>query len=348
MVINEVNDGLQNEDVVFEIDSEVKKEFLEKQLKSTRSFYAYVLKRADEFEAQLDKKIYDFNIEDRDEMLTVQFKNKNKWTFQSALSPLKTYVDFCISKSLVRHNENRFMTILPSDYDDYVSDQAKNSSYIPLSESREFQKRLANDQDKLIIELSSLGVRGRTEKGNTLEEFVNLKVKDIKWNTKELHLIKNNGEQRYINVDDYTLDLLKRVINQTFYVSNNGLKTKKNDLGEFEKTNRGRAISPTEYVFRVPGKNRKGKVAYQFFTSRIQRMQKWLEAPYLNSSNLYFSAILDYAKNMLEEKKAKGEKAELTREEYIRINERFEFGENGEKYVFKTRDLVKMHFGNGE
>jgi len=348
VVINEVNDGLQNEEVVFEVDSEVKKEFLEKQLKSTRSFYAYVLKRADEFEEQIGKKIYDFNIEDRDEMLTVQFKNKNKWTFQSALSPLKTYVDFCISKSLVRHNENRFTTILPADYDDYVNDQAKESSYIPISESREFQKRLANDQDKLIIELSSLGVRGRTEKGNTLEEFVNLKEKDINWRTKELHLTKNNGEQRYIEVDDYTLDLLKRVLNQTFYVSNNGFKSKKNDLGVYERTERGRGINPTEYVFRVPGKTKFGKVNYQFFTSRIQRMQTWLEAPYLTSSNLYFSAILDHAKKKIDEKIAKGEKGELTREDYIRINERFEFGENGEKYVFKTRDLVKMHFGNGE
>jgi len=348
MSINEVNEELQDEEVVFEVDSEVKKEFLENQLKSTRSFYTYVLKRADEFETQVGKKIYDFNIEDRDEMLTVQFKNKNKWTFQSALSPLKTYVDFCISKSLVRHNENRFMTILPADYKDYINDQAQCNSYIPLSKSRELQKRLKNDQDKLIIELSSLSVRGRTEKGNTLEELVNLKVKDIKWKTKELYLTKNNGEQRYIETDDYTLGLLKRVINQTFYVSNNGLKSKKNEDGIYEETNRGRAISPTEYVFRVPGKNRLGKVDYQFFTSRIQRMQGWLEAPYLTSSNLYFSAILDYAKEKMDEKKAKGEKCELTREDYIQINERFEFGENGEKYVFKTRDLVKMYFGNGE
>ena len=343
------NESQTEEILVFEVDPEVKEEFLEKQMKSTRSYYRYILQLADDFEVKLGKSIYDFNTEERDELLIVQYKNKNIFAFQSVLSPLKTYVDFCISpKNLVKHNENRFATILTSNYNEYINPQAQEGSYIPISESRELQKQLANDQDKLIIELSSLGVRGRTEKGNTLEELVNLKVKDIKWKTKELYLTKNNGEIRYIDVDDYTLDLLKRVINQTFYVSNNGLKTKKNDSGEYEKTNRGRAISPTEYVFRVPGKNREGKVAYQFFTSRIQRMQGWLETPYLTSSNLYFSAILDYAKEKIEEKKAKGEKGELTRDDCIKINERFEFGENGEKYAFKTKDLVKMYFGNGE
>jgi len=329
-------------EVIFEVDSEVKKEFLEKQLKSTRSFYTYVLKRADEFEAKIGKKMYDFNIEDRDEMLIVQYKNKNIWTFQSALSPLKTYVDFCISKSLVRHNENRFTTILPVDYNDYINDQAKENSYIPLSECREFQKQLANYQDRLIIELLGLGARGRTEKGNTLEELVNLMVKDVKWKTKELRLIKNNSEFRYIDVDDYTLELIKNTINETFYVSNNGLKTKKNDDGIYEKTTRGRTINPSEYVFRVPGKTKHGKADYQLFASRIQRMQKWLDKPYLTASNLYFSAIVDYAKRL------KDEKGELTRKDYIKINKRFDFGKNGEEYIFKTKELVSMYLDNGE
>jgi len=336
-----INDELQNEEIlVFEVDPEVKEEFLEKQMKSTRSYYRYILQLADDFEVKLGKPIYNFNTEERDELLIVQYKNKNKFAFQTVLSPLKTYVDFCISpKNLVRHNENRFSTILTSNYKDYI--KAKENYFIPLSESREFQSKLKNYQDRLILELSSLGVRGRTEKGNTLEELVNLKEEDIKWEKKRIYLTKNNvGEKRWIKVDDYTLDLIKKVIDQDFYVANNGLKTKPNDDGIYETTDRGRIINPSEYVFRTPGKNKHGKVDYQFFASRIQRIQKWLKNPYISISNLYFSAIIEYAK---EEKKKKGE---LTKEDYIRINERFEFGENGEKYLFKTKELIATYLDN--
>jgi len=334
------NDESQTEDkLVFEVDPEVKEEFLEKQMKSTRGYYRYVLQLADDFEVKLGKPIYNFNTEERDELLIVQYKNKNTFAFQTVLSPLKTYVDFCISpKNLVKHNENRFAIILTSNYKEYINVQAKENSYIPLSESRELQSKLKNYQDRLILELLSLGVRGRTEKGNTLEELVNLKEEDIKWEKKRIYLTKNNvGEKRWIEVDDYTLDLIKKVIDQKFYVANNGLKTKPNDEGIYEPTDRGRVINPSEYVFRTPGKNKYGKVDYQFFASRIQRMQKWLKNSYISTSNLYFSAIIEYAKG---EKKKKGE---LTKEDYIKINERFEFGENGEKYLFKTKELIATY-----
>lgn len=332
------NSQNETKEAVFQVDPLVKKEFLENQLESTRSYYSYVLELADQFEKKLGKPIYDFNIEERDELLIVQFKNKNTWAFQSVLSPLKTYVDYCISpKNLVRHRENRFAAILPSNYKKYINDQAQENSYIPLLECRKLQQKLVNKQDKLIIELLGLGVRGRTEKGNTLEEMVNLKVSDVKWKEKVLVLTRNDGEIRYIEVDDYTLDLIQKTIDSTFYVANNGLKKKPNENGIYEKTERGRVINPTDYVFRIPGKNKYGKTDYQLFASRIQRIQKWIEKPYLTISNLYFSSIIDYAK------KLKEEKGELTREDYIRINERFDFGSNGEKYVFKTKEMINMY-----
>ena len=332
-----INDESQTEEkLIFEVDPEVKEEFLEKQLKSTRSYYRYILQLADDFEVKLGKPIYNFNTEERDELLIVQYKNKNKFAFQTVLSPLKTYVDFCISpKNLVKHNENRFAIILTSNYKEYINAQAKENSYISLSESREFQSQLRNYQDRLILELLSLGVRGRTEKGNTLEELVNLKEEDIKWEKKRIYLTKNNvGEKRWIKVDDYTLDLIKKVIDQDFYVANNGLKTKPNDDGIYETTDRGRIINKTEYVFRIPGKNKHSKVDYQFFASRIQRFQKWLENQYISVSNLYFSAIIEFAKNL------KAEKGNLTKDDYIKINERFEFGADGEKYLFKVKQLI--------
>ena len=333
----DTNDGFQEDEAKFEVDAEYKEEFLEKQLKSTRGFYRYVLKKADEFEVKKEMKIYEFDLDTVDELLNVQYKNKNTFAFQTILSPLRTYVDFCIGKSLVRNNQNRFSTILKSQYEKYVNLQAKENSYISQNEIRTWQNGLVNYQDKLIIELLSLGVRGRTEKGNTLEELINLKVQDVKFNEHLIYLINNDGELRYLNVDNFTLDLIQKTIETGYYIFGNGLKGKPNKEGVYEKTEKGFPINSTEYVFRTPGKNKFGKTDYQLFANRIQRIQKWIEKPYLTISNLYFSALISYAKKL---KLAKGE---LTKNDYININERFQFGDTGEKYIYKTREIVESY-----
>lgn len=315
----------------FVVDNEVKHEFLDRQKKSTKKFYGYILLRVDEFEQELGKKVYDFNIEDRDELLLVKFKNTTVWAFQTNLSCLKNYVDFCIGKNLVRHNENRFSAILPKDYENYVSNQAIDNFYMSKAEVKELEGKLLNSQDQLILELLGCwGVRGRTEKGNTLEEMINLRVKDVKPDDKLIYLYNNDGEFRYIEVDDYAINLIQKTIDEDFYIFNNGYEMKRNSA-------QGRPINETEYVFRLPGKNKFSKVDDQFFTRRIQHMQKWLERPYLTISNLYFSAMIDYAKQLKEQH------GELTKEDYIKINERFQYGETGEKYWYKTRDMVKMY-----
>jgi len=334
------NNGLQTEEVLFEVDAQVKKEFLDTLKKSTRIFYSYVLKLADEFEQTIGKSIYNFNIEERDELLLVKFKNRSAGAFKSNLTPLKKYVDFCIApKNIVKHYENRFSAILTKDYEKYVNFQAMENAYTPKSVVRELEELLINEQDQLILELLSWGLRGRTEKENTLEDLTNLKVKDVNWDDKVLHLIDNDGQDRHIEVDDYTLDLIKKTINKGFYYFNNGLQKGKNEFGEYDKTEKGFQINETEYVFRVPGKNKSGKVNHQFFEGRMSRIKKWIEKPYITISSLYFSSIIDYAK------KLKDEKGELTKDDYISINEIFAYGDDGEKYWYKTQDLINMYIG---
>jgi len=338
MLAEKINgDGLEENEVEFEVDADYKLEFLDTLKNSTRKFYSYILKLADEYEKEIEKPIYNFSISDRDEMLIVKYKNKNTFSFQSTLSPLKNYIDFCISKNLVKHFENRFSAVLPNDYRNYINIQAMENSYISKTKVRELENLLVNEQDKLIIELLSWGVRGRTEKGNTLEELINLKVSDIKYEEKLIYLTNNDGEIRYLDVDDFTLDLIKRTINKGFYLFNNGLKGKKNSEGIYEKTDKGFQINETEYVFRIPGKNKYGQIDHQLIANRIQRIQKYTQTPYLNISSLYFSSMIDEAK------KIKAKNGILTKEDYIAINQKFAYGENGEIYLHKIKSIMSPY-----
>lgn len=327
---------LKEKGIVFQVDNELKHEFLDKQKKTTKGFYTYILKRADEYEAEIGKKIYDFNIEERDDFLIVKFKNGSKNVFQSTLSPLKKYLNFCIAKNIVKHNENRFTTILVKDYDNYINIQARGNIYISKSEVRELQKQLINPQDRLILELLTWGIRGRTEIGNTHEELINLKVNDIDYQNKAITLTNNDGEIRLVYIDDYTLDLIKQVIAQQDYVCSNGKISAKSK----SRSSRILPVNKTQYVFRTPGKNRFGRVDHQLFDRKVQLMRKWLEKPYLSIGNLYDSAMIDEAKRIKEEK------GELTRDDYIRINEKFQYGDTKERqtlYWVKTSELVNPY-----
>lgn len=318
--------------IVFEVDNEVKQDFLDRQTKGTKKSYCYVLEKVDEFEKEIGKNIYDINIEERDEFLLTKFKNKTRRAVRSTLSALKGYVNFCRTKHLVRTNENRFDAIL--DYDNYINVQAQENMYISKVKNRELQQKLTNSTDRLILELPSWGIRGRTQKGNTHEELINLRVKDIDSINKALTIINNDGEIKVVYVDDYTIDLIKEVIFQEEYICSNGKIIKKNGQ------QRTVPINQTEYVFRTPGKNKFGKVDQQFFTRRIQQMQKWLEEPYLTIGSLYFSAMIDYAKQLKEEK------GELTRDDYVRVNERFQYGDTQEQQILywgKTAELVNPY-----
>jgi len=337
MMAEKINENLE-EDNLFQVDTEFKEEFLGTLKKGTRKFYSYVLKRADLYEKQIGVSVFDFNMEERDDLLTVQFKNKSQWAFQTVRSPLKNYVDYCMFKNFTTRNENIFELILPSSYNKYVNPQAVENSYIPKPRVRELEELLINEQDKLFIELLSWGARGRTEKGNTLEELINLKVSDVDFERNTIKLSKNNiTKKRVLYVDDFTTDLVKKTINKRFYVFNNGLKSKKNDEGIYEKTEKGFQINETDYVFRVPGKNKYGQIDHQLIANRIQRIQKWTNTPYLNISSLYFSSMIDEAK------KRKAKKGELTRQDYVDINEAFSYGENGDIYLNKVKEMMSFY-----
>ena len=64
--------------------------------------------------------------------------------------------------------------------------------------------------------------------------------------------------------------------------------------------------------------------------------------PYLTISNLYFSALISYAKEL------KLEKGELNKNDYASINEKFQFGNKPDKYIYKTKELVDMYIDDKE
>jgi hypothetical protein len=95
-------------------------------------------------------------------------------------------------------------------------------------------------------------------------------------------------------------------------------------------------INPGEYIFRVPGSNKYSKFTASLFVNRITHMQKWLNKPYLTISNLFFSGMIEYAKEL---KKKKGDK--LEKKDYEFINKHFRYGDG--QYWHKTKTMIEYY-----
>lgn len=320
----------------FKIDNEVKHEFLSTKPSATAKSEAFVLRSVDEYEYLINKPIYDMTFTELKEVLAMNLKNTSLRTILKNISILKTYVDFCINLKIVEHGENRLVYFSTEEAKKLVHRHALLKKYISKEKLKQYQRIIYNEQDQLIIELPFIGCRGRPSEGNTLEEIISLSMDFVDEENRRITVVRNNGEHRIIQVELSTIELIKQTFQQKTYVENNG-----------EITNNPKLSKPREalinhvenYVLRVPGKNK-----YQIFTanllvSRMRRIAKYLDNPYITFTSLYQSGMLDRALTIYKEK------GEVTTKDYQSICGEFAFGSNGNpaKYWYTLKELTEQY-----
>jgi len=324
-------------DIIFKRDNELKQEYLSTKPTATAKANTFVLRLADEYENLINKSIYNMNYSELYEMLLVRFKNSSVRTIIKNVSILKKYIDFCLDKKVVEHGENRLSVFTREEAKRIVHKQAMLNKYISREKLREYQNILYNEQDQLLIELPFIGVRGRTVENGTLEEIINLTMpikKDEENNT--LTLVQNNGKSRRLDVKTSTMALIRNTYEQEVYVENNSQET--NNVRLSFQPRKIQINKVENYVLRVPGKNKYEKFTPNLLNSRMKRIQKYLDNPYLSFTSLYQSGMIQLAVDKYKENGV------VTKEDYIEICIRFNYGSgNPEKYWFEVKDLFKQY-----
>lgn len=322
-------------DIKFKVDSELKQEFLN--MKPTATAYAesFVLRLADEFEYMIGKPIYNMSFDELDELIGTKFRNSSVKAVMKNVSILKTYIDFCIGKKVVVHGENRLATFTSKEAKKFVHRQALLNSFIDKETLALYEEMLYNEQDKLLLRLPYIGVKGRAAREGSFEEIINLRIDDLDEVNKMLTLRQNDGKCRRIKVDTHTIELIKSTYNQEFYVENNG-EEKSNPKNPEP---RHLVINKFDnYVLRVPGTNKFEKFSPNLLNSRMTRIQKYVGNEYLSYTNLYNSGMVQMAIDIYKEK------GEVTKEDFILICDRFKYGaRNSERYWFFVRDLFEQY-----
>lgn len=269
---------------MFEIDKNVKDEFLNGMTTGTAAYSRLILKAVDEYEVFAGKKVYDLSTGEIKTFFVQKFDNASVGAIQKNASVVRTYIDYCIGLGIVDHGENRLAMLNKDDFKSLVSLGAIRNKYITKEELRECQRMLINEQDICILELFFNGIRGRTASGATYEEILNLTISDVDERNNTIKLTKNDGSFRIIPASTKTIAIIVSAWAQEEYIIANG--TMEEGATEI-------LIKPGENILRKPGAFTKDPFNESMIRLRFSKMQKWLGNKHLTASNLYMSGIMD-------------------------------------------------------
>ena len=321
--------------MVFQIDIEIKEEYLSKKPSNTAKAEEFVLRNADEYEELIGKPIYLMSFAEIKEMILMQYRNSTTKTVTKNISVLKKYVDYCLDKKIVPHGENRLAAFTTEDMREMVNQQAMIDKFITKEKLNQYLNILHNDQDRAFIKLPFDGVRGRTMKGATCEEILNLTIDDVDEENKRLILTQNDGTKRILEVDISTISVIQEAYKQELYVENNGEPTNNPKMSQ----PRSSIINPVEnYVFRIPGKNKFQRFTVNLLNSRVRRIKKFLDNPYLTLTGLYMSGMINKAMDIYKEK------GEVTTKNYKDICDIYNYSNgNTDNYWYHIKALFEQY-----
>ncbi len=309
--------------IEFQIDSEIKQEYLQTKPTATAESDAFILRDFDNYEVQVGKQVYNLNISELNEMFAT-LRNSSKRTAQKNKSILTNYIDFCVAKKIVPHMENRAKYI---DVEKFVSRQALLNKFISKEKVREYVNLLYNSQDQLLLWLLFIGVRGRTTEDGTMEEVINLTIDDVNFKENMLTLRQNDGKFRLLDdVPDHIIDLIRETYEQEYYIENNGEMTnnprvpnpRKSIINKTGESKTGETID--RYIFRIPGKSKFEKFSPALLNSRMIKIQKVVDNRYVTWSSLYFSGMLQMCFDIYKEK------GEITDRDFDDVCVRYNYG----------------------
>lgn len=211
VLTNDKNNGL--------FKPEVKNSFLDTIKEGTRQSYERIFKVTHEIEDLLDKDLNQFSKNELEAILH-NFKANNRNTIESYARIISSYLHWSVKEGLA--SKNILEDYKPNDFEEFLTNE---EAYFTESQLRRYEDRCENYQDAVIIRLLFSGVGGRQ-----LSEIRNLTKNDIDGN--QLRLINTlkvdkdgtpiKFTERFITVDDRTIELINGAINQKTYAKRNG------------------------------------------------------------------------------------------------------------------------------
>ncbi|MGR6760356.1 phage lytic cycle repressor MrpR family protein [Paenibacillus sp. T2-29] len=298
-------------------NGEQKKRFLKDMTENTYMVHSRVLKRASRLEKNLNKDLYDFNLDEIEELLNYLSPK----TVQASLtngSVINAYIGWAIQQDLRTINLNPLDIVGETDFYKSFVDKT-NKLIFSEEEVKKIVFSLESRQDAVIIQALFEGIMGRNN-----SELLNLKLVDIDADSHKVllrNIDKDNTEQtRFLKISDPLLRLMQEASQETEYKSIMGTG------GRVKK------LVPSPYVIKGAGKASAddGKTGTFAIRQRIKNIGIMEGYDYLSAINIRNSGMLKMARDLYEETN------KLKREEIEAICRHFNVGIAKDGHIAST------------
>ena len=298
----------------FMIDSELKEEFLLTLNKNTSKTVKGTLLKVDGFEQKLNKSVYNFSLQEANELIESEFSFKSIASVRTNISYIRRYINYCMEHNFTNINQFNLIT----DFKQYVDKNAMENKYLTYEQLTEIEDKLVNSCDKCMLELLFGGVKP--------DECVNLRIKDIDFKERSIILTDKNGSQRKVfGFTDKCFELLRNTTEQTSYLLNNGTNVNRKNPNKVANNGLGIRALPfpkSEYVFKVAGGTIENEpMRKRGLQDKVRIVRDWVNNPYITVTNLYLSGILYGAYLIMKEKNVK----ELDRYTVAQLTDRYNY-----------------------
>lgn len=234
--------------------------------------YRWLFDKSFKYENKFSKDLFNFN---KGELL--EFLASRKMSFESLkvnLSNIKSYINWAYEDEGIKlSSRNAADEITDADLREISQ---KKRSLLHVDEVYDIIGRspnpvlpeLKNMQDKLLIQLLFIGVRGERA-----SELINLRFKHIDFENRLIKLSELDPYREDIRIDDFCLNLIKATKNEQDYV-------RYMDEENFETTNikEDYELAESDFVFRrskVGKKTEELNMSYSGIVRRLQTLSKY-------------------------------------------------------------------------
>ena len=296
VMTNEKNNNIFN--------AETKNDYLEQMVREnhiseeTSKSYARIFNVTYPKELELEKDLNEFSLEEMERIL-YDFNANNRNTIESYGRIISSYLNWSVQRGLI--DKSVLADFRPESFEKYI---VQGETYFTDRQLRRYEDRCANYQDAVIIRLLFMGVGGKQ-----MSEIRNLKKSDVDRKNKRLRLTNTlkadkkglpiKSTERWIEVDDRTIDLIDGAIAQKEYIKKNG------DLKqtEYDNVRPFTDLVDNEYVVRASitkTENWNAPVDKYVIYRRVQTIAKSLGIDELTSKYIQRSGMIYHANELIQ------------------------------------------------
>lgn len=308
----------------FKVDKELKEEFLSDKHPNTAKQIRVTLFKAENSEIDLGKSLYDFTLEDIENMIFTNFAYKSEKALSSKVSHMRKYVEFCIKKNYAKVNNFKLVYKLEK----YKNEVAEKNKYITFDKLMEYENILLNPTDKLLLELLFLGL--------TQEEICSLKKSDISFRRKTITITDSQNNKKIIeNIPDRLIKIASDNETTEKYYSNNNDSIPVSGKYVNEIKPHAFKVPDSPYVFSplaigtvkntLSDEKKYIEPSIAYIQGKMIRFRTWLKNPYITTKSIRMSGIADYTLRYIDKK---GGEDKMSINDYSQIYKKFYKGDS--------------------